>query len=156
MHNQTNDLFSIIANISANKYTLEFNPPALSSKDKKLKHLICYPQHKYELVQPFTPTIYQMRKSYEKCSKEEHKQEIDKEFKQENKESKKELFDVEKEICMNLINPTDKDLSKIYRLMGFKILNIFALYILKKTHPARKVERIVERVTIKYFIIRKY
>lgn len=105
---------------------------------------------KYEIVLPFSPTIYQMKNNYEEqCNKEEREKKNDNENNFDDKdfkEIKKELINVEKEICMNRNNPTDEDLNKIYRLMGFKILNAFALIILKKTHSAQKVERIVERV----------
>lgn len=115
---------------------------------------------KYEIVLPFSPTIYQMKNNYEEqCSKEEREKKNDNENNfdiKDSREIKKELINVEKEICMNRINPTDEDLSKIYRLMGFKILNSFALIILKKTHSAQKVERIVERVINKseFFLLK--
>ena len=151
LHNQTNDLFSKVASICSDKYKLDFNPisPMMNSKDKKNKLSVVSNAPKYEIVVPFPPTIYQMRKNYYETDK---KNDSAIEFKQDlfgnkelNKDIKKELFDVEKEICINKAN-NDYELSKIYRLMGFKILNIFALNILKQTHPAQKVERIVERV----------
>jgi len=151
LHNQTNDLFSKVASICSNKYELIFNPilPNLASKDKK-KQSIISTITKYEIVVPFPPTIYQMRKKYyEREKKNDSPQDIKQELfgnKELNKDIKRELFDVEKEICRNKIDGNIDELSKIYRLMGFKILNIFALSILKQTHPAQKVERIVERV----------
>lgn len=122
-------------------------------KDKKLKNISFTNFQKYYIITPFSPTIYQMKYNYEEqCKKKEREKKDDDQKDQNNDQStdskdlKKELFDVEKEICMNRVNINDKDLSKIYRLMGFKILNNFALTILKKTHPAKKVERIVEKV----------
>lgn len=119
-------------------------------KDKKLKNLTFTNLQKYDIVAPFSPTIYQMKYNYEEECKKKEKEKKDDEQKDDqstdSKDLKKEFFDVEKEICMQRVNINEKDLSKIYRLMGFKILNNFALTILKKTHPAKKVERIIEKV----------
>ena len=147
----TNDLFTRVASICAKKYELIFSRMPEIPKDKKAKRasLIQGVVANYDIVLPYPPTIYQMRNAYkDKCIKEE-KSEFLKDSKQ-KKEAKKESFDVEKEICQARENPSFEELSKVYRLMGFKILNIFAMIILKNTHPAQKVERIVERV--KFFI----
>ena len=172
LHNQTNELFSKVANICAKKYELEFNPtlPTLTKTKSNKPPTIIISSSKYEIVLPFPPTIYQMKAVYqEKLKKEAEEivyqeklkkeaedndhQELNKD-KEVNKEVKKELFDVEKEICMERVAPSTDELSKVYRLMGFKILNIFALIILKKTQ--QKVERIVERVSFMNFIVYLY
>lgn len=149
LQNITNDLFTKVASISADKYKLIFNKlPEMSAKDKKAKKTSIVQTEKYDIVLPYPPTIYQMKNAYREKSKkvEEETSDFFKNEKIKKKEEKKETFDVEKEICMKRENPNIEELSKVYRLMGFKILNIFAMIILKKTHPAQKVERIVERV----------